>query len=62
MKVLIKDMEKALGGPEIGSNLLDLKWDYIFFTGHSTGKIVAKKAAEHLTPTTLELGGKNLYN
>ena len=50
----------VLGGPEIGSNLLDLKWDYIFFTGSTQiGKIVAKKAAEHLTPTTLELGGKN---
>ena len=31
-----------------------------FFTGSTQiGKIVAKKAAEHLTPTTLELGGKN---
>ena len=50
----------VLGGPEVGSNLLDLKWDYIFFTGSTQiGKIVAKKAAEHLTPTTLELGGKN---
>ncbi len=50
----------VLGGPDVGSNLLDLKWDYIFFTGSTQiGKIVAKKAAEHLTPTTLELGGKN---
>lgn len=40
--------------------LLDLKWDKIFYTGGATvGKIVAKKAAETLTPVTLELGGKN---
>jgi aldehyde dehydrogenase (NAD+) len=30
-----------------------------FFTGSIPGKIVAKAAAEHLTPTTLELGGKS---
>ena len=37
-----------------------MKWDYIFFTGSTQiGKIVAKKAAINLTPTTLELGGKN---
>lgn len=48
------------GGPEIAQDLLKLRWDYIFFTGGvSIGKIVAKAAAEHLTPTTLELGGKN---
>ena len=48
------------GGPKIGKYLLSLKWDYIFFTGStSIGKIVAKEAAKTLTPTTLELGGKN---
>ncbi|PSK58598.1 Aldehyde dehydrogenase, dimeric NADP-preferring [Elsinoe australis] len=42
------------------SALLDLKWDKIFYTGGaSVGKIIAKKAAETLTPVTLELGGKN---
>lgn len=48
------------GGPEIASELLDHHWDYIFFTGSvNVGKIVAEKAAKFLTPTTLELGGKN---
>lgn len=40
--------------------LLDEKWDKIFYTGSETvGKIIAKKAAETLTPLTLELGGRN---
>lgn len=40
--------------------LLDLKWDKIFYTGGEVvGKIISKKAAETLTPITLELGGKN---
>lgn len=40
--------------------LLDQKWDKIFYTGNETvGKIIAKKAAETLTPVTLELGGRN---
>ena len=48
------------GGPEVSSELLDHHWDYIFFTGSvGVGKIVAEKAAKFLTPTTLELGGKN---
>ena len=48
------------GGPKIASKLLDIQWDYIFFTGSvRIGKIVAEKAAKFLTPTTLELGGKN---
>ncbi|MFL2576405.1 MAG: aldehyde dehydrogenase family protein [Flavobacteriaceae bacterium] len=48
------------GGPETAENLLKLRWDYIFFTGGvRVGKLVAKAAAVHLTPTTLELGGKN---
>ena len=48
------------GGVEKAQELLLQKWDYIFFTGSVTvGKIVAKAAAEHLTPVTLELGGKN---
>lgn len=48
------------GGPEIASKLLSMRWDYIFFTGGvDIGKIVARAAAENLTPTTLELGGKN---
>ncbi len=48
------------GGVEESQQLLAQKWDYIFFTGSvKVGKIVAKAAAEHLTPVTLELGGKN---
>lgn len=40
--------------------LLDCKWDKVFYTGNATvGKIIAKKAAETLTPVTLELGGRN---
>lgn len=40
--------------------LLDQKWDKIFYTGSANvGTIIAKKAAETLTPVTLELGGKN---
>jgi len=42
------------------SALLDQKWDKIFYTGSANvGTIIAKKAAETLTPVTLELGGKN---
>lgn len=48
------------GGVEISQKLLAQRWDYIFFTGSvPVGKIVAKTAAENLTPVTLELGGKN---
>jgi len=48
------------GGIDISQQLLQQQWDYIFFTGSTAvGKIVAQAAAEHLTPTTLELGGKN---
>ncbi|KAI5861269.1 aldehyde dehydrogenase [Durotheca rogersii] len=40
--------------------LLDQKWDKIFYTGSGgIAKIIAKKAAENLTPLTLELGGRN---
>lgn len=48
------------GGLEVSKKLLKQRWDYIFFTGSvPVGKIVAKAAAIHLTPVTLELGGKN---
>ena len=40
--------------------LLEQKWDKIFYTGStSVGTIIAKKAAETLTPVVLELGGRN---
>jgi aldehyde dehydrogenase (NAD+) len=48
------------GGPEETGTLLDKKFDYIFFTGSGkVGQIVMTKAAAHLTPVTLELGGKS---
>jgi len=48
------------GGKEVAQQLLDLKWNFIFFTGSVTvGKIVHQAAAKQLTPVTLELGGKN---
>ncbi|MGN1207833.1 MAG: aldehyde dehydrogenase family protein, partial [Eubacteriales bacterium] len=48
------------GGREENAELLDIPFDYIFFTGSkSVGKIVYEKAAARLTPVTLELGGKS---
>src|SRR5699024_6196819 len=48
------------GAKETSEALLEERFDYIFFTGSSTiGKIVMKKASKHLTPVTLELGGKS---
>ena len=48
------------GGITEATDLLNCKWDKIFYTGNATvGKIIATKAAETLTPITLELGGRN---
>ena len=48
------------GDYTVTSKLLDLKFDHIFFTGSSrVGQIVYEKASKHLTPVTLELGGKS---
>lgn len=53
-------VEVVEGGVEVSQKLLSERWDYIFFTGSvAVGKIVAKAAAENLTPVTLELGGKS---
>lgn len=42
------------------TELLAQRWDHIFFTGNGrVGRVVAAAAAEHLTPVTLELGGKS---
>lgn len=47
------------GGVDVSSALLGEKFDFIFFTGSTeVGKIVARRAAESLTPCVLELGGK----
>lgn len=48
------------GGRAENTSLLEMKFDYIFFTGGKTvGREVMRHAAEHLTPITLELGGKS---
>ena len=53
-------VEVVEGGEETAQQLLSQRWDYIFFTGSvAVGKLVAKAAAEFMTPVTLELGGKN---
>ncbi len=50
----------VLGGREENAALLDQKFNYIFFTGStSVGRTVMEKAARHMTPVTLELGGKS---
>ncbi len=68
-EVLKKLIEKTLpeglawvitGGREENAFLLDCKFDAIFFTGGvKVGKLVMEKAAQHLTPVVLELGGKS---
>jgi aldehyde dehydrogenase (NAD+) len=48
------------GGAEETTALLAPRWDHIFYTGNGrVGRIVMRAAAEHLTPVTLELGGKS---
>lgn len=48
------------GGIEVSQQLLTEKFDHIFFTGGTkVGKIIMEAAAKHLTPVTLELGGKS---
>ncbi|KAG8089593.1 hypothetical protein GUJ93_ZPchr0011g28382 [Zizania palustris] len=47
------------GGVPETTELLDQKWDKIFYTGSGNiGRIVMAAAAKHLTPVALELGGK----
>jgi len=53
-------VEVVLGGLEESKDILKQRYDYIFFTGSTqVGKIVMGQAAKHLTPLTLELGGKS---
>jgi aldehyde dehydrogenase (NAD+) len=48
------------GGVEETSALLAERWDHVFYTGNGrVGRIVMQAAAKHLTPVTLELGGKS---
>lgn len=64
-EIITKTFEPAYitaleGGVEISQQLLAEKFDHIFFTGSpKIGKIVMEAAAQHLTPITLELGGKS---
>lgn len=54
------EVQVVPGDALVAQNLLNKRWDYIFFTGSvAVGKIVAQAAAKNLTPVTLELGGKN---
>jgi aldehyde dehydrogenase (NAD+) len=59
---LFDEQEVAVieGDAAVAEALLRRKFDHIFFTGSTAvGKIVMRAAAEHLTPVTLELGGKS---
>jgi aldehyde dehydrogenase (NAD+) len=48
------------GDGQVGAALLDIRFDHIFFTGGGrVGRLVMAAAARHLTPVTLELGGKS---
>jgi aldehyde dehydrogenase (NAD+) len=64
-KIISKNFEPSYiavieGEAEVSQALLDEDFDYIFFTGSvAVGKIVMQAAARHLTPVTLELGGKS---
>ncbi|KAF9495149.1 ALDH-like protein [Pleurotus eryngii] len=60
-KCLDRDLVRVVNGaiPET-TRLLELQWDHILYTGRGrVGKIVSLAAAKHLTPITLELGGKS---
>lgn len=67
-KVLPKYLDREcvqvfLGGVQETTDLLKERFDYIFFTGSTTvGRIVYQAAVKHLTPTTLELGMKDVLN
>ncbi|KZP08660.1 NAD-dependent aldehyde dehydrogenase [Athelia psychrophila] len=60
-KYIDADILRVVNGaiPET-SKVLELQWDHILYTGSgNVGKIVSIAAAKHLTPVTLELGGKS---
>lgn len=68
-QIITKVLERAFteryvvsveGDKDVAQALLAQKWDHIFFTGSTqVGKVVMESAAKHLTPVTLELGGKS---
>ncbi len=48
------------GGAEVSASLLNCRFDHVFFTGSErVGRLVLSAASKHLTPVTLELGGKS---
>ena len=48
------------GGVQETTDLLKQRFDYIFYTGNTNiGKVIMRAAAEHMTPLTLECGGKS---
>jgi len=53
-------IQVVTGDGAVAAQLLEQRFDHIFFTGGSrVGRLVMAAAAKHLTPVTLELGGKN---
>ncbi|EAU89477.1 aldehyde dehydrogenase [Coprinopsis cinerea okayama7 len=60
-KYLDSDLVRVVNGAVAEtSKILELQWDHILYTGSGrVGKIVATAAAKHLTPVSLELGGKS---
>jgi len=64
-KILSETFEKnyiavVQGGIPETNDLLELRYDKIFFTGSTkVGSIIMEKAAKYLTPVVLELGGKS---
>ncbi|EQC43473.1 aldehyde dehydrogenase (NAD) family protein [Bacteriovorax sp. Seq25_V] len=59
-KTFSKEVKCVEGGVPETTELLDLKFDYIFYTGNGVvARIIMEKASKFLTPLTLELGGKS---
>jgi len=60
LPVAVQDSIRVVnGGVPEATELLKERFDYIFYTGNQeVGRIVYEAAAKHLTPVTLELGGK----
>ncbi|MEJ6000973.1 coniferyl aldehyde dehydrogenase [Paucibacter soli] len=55
-----EEMQVITGDAEVGRAFTNLPFDHLFFTGSTAvGRLVAQAAAQHLTPVTLELGGKS---
>ncbi len=53
-------VQTILGGPEVAQEFSALPFDHLFYTGSTAvGKLVMQAASQHLTPITLELGGKS---